>query len=153
MGVFVAPIIVSVFAVLLCWSTNSNSVTYPCQALRENLGSNEFVKILTGKPNDEEGESRKKTRYQIKAQWIGECLVNVYGRDNIKEWCGANRGHRFLEMPTTSCLTYTDFLLLDREQVYEEEYVLREGLSPEDKLLYNRFKKSKKGMSEEDTKR
>ena len=141
------------FAVLLHWSTNSDSVTCPCQALRENLGSNDFVKILTDKPSKEEGESTKKSRYQIKAQWIGECLVNVYGRENIKEWCGANRGRRFLQMPTTSCLTYIDFLLLDREQVYEEEYVLREGLSPEDKLLHNRFKKSKKGMSEEDTKR
>ena len=56
-------------------------------------------------------------------------------------------------MPTTACLTYTDLLLLDREQVYEEEYVLREGLSPEDTLLHNRFKKSKKGMREEDIKR
>ena len=39
------------------------------------------------------------------------------------------------------------------QQMYEEEYVLTERLSPEDKLLYNRFKKSKKGMSEEDIKR
>ena len=138
---------------MLCWSTTSDTVRCPCPALRESSGSNEFVKILTNKPSDEEGESRKKIRYQIKAQWIGECLVNVYGRDNIKEWCGANKGHRFLEMPTTSCYKYTDLLLLDRTQVYEEEYVLKERLSPEDKLLYNRFKKSKKDMSEEDIKR
>jgi hypothetical protein len=67
-------------------------------------------------------------------------MFNLYGRNSIKEWCRANKGHRFLEMPTTSCYKYTDFLLL-------------ECLTPEDKLLYNRFKKSKKGMGKEDIKR
>jgi hypothetical protein len=56
-------------------------------------------------------------------------------------------------MPTTSCFKYTNFLLLDRAEVYKKEYVLREGLLSENKLLYNRFNKSKKGMSEEDIKR
>ena len=66
---------------------------------------------------------------------------------------GVNTGHFFLEMPTTSCYKYTNFLLLDRAQVYKGEYMLREGLSPDNKLLYNMFKKSKKCMSEEDSKR
>ena len=85
------------------------------------------------------------------AQFIGECVVPIYGKKYIKSWCRQNKGRRFLERMTMSCLGYCLALLKDKSEVLEEQYLIEERLNTiEEWNLYKQYRKNPKSVLEDD---
>ena len=116
-------------------------------------GGIDFVRALTQKPKKDEliGDSINRDRWL--AQFIGYVLVPVYGHAKIKPYCMANKGKRFLTMLNMSCLAYAITLLRDKYRYWHTVKKLEDSLSPDDRQRFKQFRKSRKGMSDKDTKR
>ena len=88
------------------------------------------------------------------AQFIGECIVPVYGIGRIKDYCKTHKGSCFLCYLNMSCLAYGITLLLDKHERWEAQVVLEESLeTAEEKALLKRYRRSSKGMEASDIER
>ena len=116
-------------------------------------GDIDFVRALTKVPrkNEPVGESINRDRWL--AQFIGHVLVPVYGHAKIKSYCRANKGKRFLTMLNMSCVAYAVTLLRDKYRYWHAVMKLEDSLSPDDRLRFKQFRRSRKGFSTEDIER
>ena len=117
--------------------------------IRATRGNPDFVQILTEVDVQNRGATHDLKRFEVVADFIGRVLVPMYGTANIKAWCARNKGHRFLEMMSMSCFAYAKTILMDKLEVYEEQYKMIEDMTPEDEVSYTAYKRSKKNMSPE----
>ena len=120
--------------------------------MRDVTGDSEFVKIITSKP-ESETEDEREHRHKLVAQFFGECFTSTYERKESKKWCSENNSKRFLQRVTLSCRAYTGVLMLDRAEVYEEEYKIIELLVENDVQLCKQFKRDGRLISKEDKER
>ena len=91
-------------------------------------------------PEESEDNAREINRHKLEAQFIGECLINVYERTRAKKLCRENKGKHFLQM-TTASPPHTKLVLLGKAALYDEEILFMTGLALEDLQLYIKFEK------------
>ena len=62
--------------------------------MQDITGSNLFVQIITTVPDKLEDNKQEHDRHKLVVQFIGEYLINVYGRARAKKWCRENKGRQ-----------------------------------------------------------
>lgn len=117
--------------------------------IRALRGNPDFVQMVTEVHVQNRGATDDLERFEVLADFIGRVLVPMHGTASIKAWCAKNKGHRFLEMMSMSCFAYAKTILMDKSEVYEEQYKMIEDMSPEDEVSYKAYKRSKKNVSPE----
>ena len=121
--------------------TNTCFATPP--EICSDLGSSDFVEVLLADPT---GEEEKYSN--LVARFVGLTMAPAYTKQRIKEWCGFNRGKRFLAMISSSYLAYGLVLLKDKANVWEMEYQTQTTLTTvEEQKRYKDFKKSPKSVT------
>ena len=102
-------------------------------------------------PDEDEDKDCKHVRREIMAQFIGECVVPISGKNYTKSWCRQNKGHCFLEKIIMSCLGYYLTVSKDKGEVPEEQYLIEDRLNTiEDWNLYKQYRKTPRSASEDD---
>ena len=117
--------------------------------MRAQRGNPDFVQILTEVNVQDRGATHDLKTFEVLTVFIGRVLVLMYGTTSIKALCARNKGHLFLEMMSMSYFAYAKTILMDKSEVYEEQYKMIEDMSPEDEVLYKAYKRSKKNVSPE----